>query len=190
MKKICLLVLCIAVTLTFLAGCKCDHNYSSVVTREPTTELEGEVLNTCELCGDTFAETVAKLEKHIVPTSVLDNAVSNTKYYSSPFSITIGKLVNSAMENYQLKYLSGEEAIAQGYLNQNDIDASINIDNLYYAIISGDTMVNPSIPYMTEYEEEAVKIWMIFDENDQLVNSRAILCSNLQTCAIIIMTDF
>ena len=39
------------------------------------------------------------------------------------------------------------------------------------------------------YEEEAVKVWMVFDENDELLNSGVTLCNNLQTCAILLMTS-
>ena len=175
--------------MTCLTACGCEHEYTSSVTKEPTYEAQGEMTYVCSKCDDTYTEPIEKLEKHVVPNSVLDNALSNAKYYSSPFSISVGKLVNSAMDNYKIKYLTGEEAIAEGYLSESDIDSSINIDNLYYAIISGDSMVNPDIPYMTEYEEEAVKVWMVFDENDELLNSGVTLCNNLQTCAILLMTS-
>ncbi len=189
MKKMVLIVICICIMMTCLTACGCEHEYTSSVTKEPTYEAQGEMTYVCSKCDDTYTEPIEKLEKHVVPTSVLDNALSNAKYYSSPFSISVGKLVNSAMDNYKIKYLTGEEAIAEGYLSESDIDSSINIDNLYYAIISGDSMVNPDIPYMTEYEKEAVKVWMIFDENDELLNSGVTLCNNLQTCAILLMTS-
>lgn len=188
MKKTLLVVLSMVFAM-LLAGCGCEHEYISTITKEPTYEAEGETTYVCSKCDDTYTEPIEKLEKHIVPTSVLDNALSNAKYYSSPFSISVGKLVNSAMDNYEIEYLTGEEAISNGYLSEDEIDSSVNIDNLYYAIISGDYMVNPDIPYMTEYEEEAVKVWMIFDENDKLLSSGVTLCNNLQTCAFLIMTS-
>ena len=164
----------------------CEHKYKSSVTKEPTNNTPGERTYVCRKCDHTYVESYTK---HIVPTSVLDKALTNSRYYNSPFSITVGKLVNSAMDNYKIKYLTGEEAIAQRYLSKNQIDSSIDIDYVYYAIISGDSMVNPDIPYMTEYEKEAVKVWMVFDENDELLNSGVTLSSNLETCAIILMTS-
>ena len=189
MRKLMTVAFCLLLIMTCLTACGCEHEYISYVTKEATYDAEGEMIYVCSKCDDTYTESIKKLEKHVVPTSVLDNSLSNAKYYSSPFSISVGKLVNSAMDNYKIKYLTGEEAIAEGYLSESDIDSSIDIDYLYYAIISGDSMVNPDIPYMTEYEEEAVKVWMLFDENDELLNSGVTLCSNLQTCAILLMTS-
>ncbi len=189
MKKIITLAMCMLLIMICMTACGCKHEYTFSVTKEPTYEAEGERTYVCSKCDDAYTESIEKLEKHIVPTSVLDSALSNAKYNSSPFSISVGKLVNSAMDNYKIRYLTGEEAIAEGYLSESDIDSSIDIDYLYYAIISGDSMVNPDIPYMTEYEKEAVKVWMVFDQNDELLNSGVTLCSNLQTCAILLMTS-
>lgn len=188
MKKLISLILFVLMVFS-LAACGCEHNYVSEITKEATYELEGEMTYTCEKCGDSYIEPIEKLTRHIVPTDVLDNELSNAKYYNNPFSISVGKLVNSAMDNYKVKYYSGEEVITRNYLSKSQIDDSVDINNLYFAVISGDTMVNPEIPYMTEYESEAIKVWMIFDENDQLLNSNVTLCENLQTCAILLMTS-
>ncbi len=170
MKKTLSILLLIATVMCMFCGCGGKEEASSEVAEE------------------TVVSEVVE-EKHTIPTSVLDEAISNAKYVSSPFSISVGELVNSAVSNYKIKYLTGEEAIAEGHISEEELDSSINIDNLYYGIISGDSMVNPDVPYMTEYEEEAVKVWMVFDENDQLLNSGVTLCSNLQTCAILLMTS-
>lgn len=129
-------------------------------------------------------------EVEAIPTSVLDEALSNVRYYSNPFSIKLGQLVNSAMPDYQIKYLTCQEAIEQGYVLESEIDSEVNRDKFYYAIISGETQVNPNIPYLTEYEEEAAKVWLLFDDNNNLANSGVQLCTNLETCAIIIMTNY
>ena len=189
MKKLMALTWCVILIMLCLTACGCEHEYSCSATKEPTYDAQGEMTYICSKCGDTYTEPIEKLEKHIVPTPVLDNALSNAKYYSSPFSISVGKLVNSALDNYKIKYLTGEEAMAEGYISESDLDSSIDINYLYYAIISGDSMVTPDFPYMTEYEKEAVKVWMIFDEKDELLNSGVTLCSNLQTCAILLMTS-
>ena len=198
MKKVVLMILSVFLVALHLTACSelgsvqntvCEHEYSSLVTREPTYDAEGEITYTCSKCDSTYTESIEKLERHIVPATVLDSAVSNAKYSSGPFSITLGKLVNSAMSNYSMKHYTGDEALSKGYLNKSQIDSSVDINNLYCSIISGDTKVNPSIPYMTEYEDVAVKVWMIFDENDNLQNYGVELCSNLQTCAILIMSS-
>lgn len=175
MKKyfvLIIVIVCFIVCSCFLVGCASEHDYESSITKDSTYE--------------------SIKEKHIIPTPVLDKALSESKYYKNPFSISVGKLVNSAMDSYSITYYSGEEAVSKGYLSKSKIDNSIDLDkdldNLYYAIISGDAMLNPEVPYMTKSEERAVEVWMLFDENDNLLNSGVTLCRNLQTCAIILMT--
>lgn len=188
MKRMFLLILGLLLAVLPLSGCSCDHEYNSTGIIEPTYETEGEETFTCSKCGDTYTVQIERRTQPVVPTSVLDAALSDAKYYASPFSISIGELVNSAMDNYQVEYLRGEDAIAKGYLSESDIDSSVDINYLYYAIISGDTMLNPDIPYMTEYEAEAVQVWMIFDENNNCQNSGVTLCNNLETCAMLLMS--
>lgn len=192
MKKTFAVVLCTVFVMLQLSGCGdavCEHEYAGTVTKEATYDEEGEMTYICSKCNSTYTEVIEKLERHIVPTTVLDSAVSNAKFNNGPFSISIGKLVNSCVSNYSMRHYTGEEAISKGYLNTNQIDGSVDINNVYCSIISGDTKVNPSIPYLTEYAEVAVKVWMIFDENDKLQNYGVELCNNLQTCAILIMTS-
>lgn len=166
----------------------CVHEYVSAVLKEPTYDSEGEMIYSCEKCGDTYTEAIEKLTG--IPNDVLDDALSNIKYYSNPFSITLGKLINTAMGGYDIQYLTGEEAIAQEYLSEDELGDSVDLSYVYYAIISGDVMLNPDIPYMTNYEEEAIKGWMVFDKNDQLQGYSITLCYDLQTCAFLIMTDY
>lgn len=166
----------------------CEHDYRGTVTREATYDNEGEMTFTCTICGDIYKESIEKLVREMLPTEVLDAALSDVRYNMSPFSITIGRLVNAAIDNYKIKYLTGEEAIDSGYLSETQFDSSVDIHNVYYAIISGDTMINPDIPYMTEYESEAVKAYMIFDDDGVFQEAGVMLCENLQTCAILIMS--
>lgn len=192
MKRILAVVLCAVFVMLQLSGCGdavCEHEYTATVTKEATYDEEGEMTYICGKCDSTYTEVIEKLERHIVSTTVLDSAVSNAKYNNGPFSISIGKLVNSCMSNYSMKHYTGDDAISKGYLTKDQIDSSVDINSIYCSIISGDTKVNPSIPYLTEYADVAVKVWMIFDENDNLQNYGVELCSNLQTCAILIMTS-
>lgn len=190
MKRISAVVLSLVLIILMFAGCGCEHDYSSSVVKEATYEAEGEMSYTCTNCGDSYTEVIAKLEKHVVPTEVLEETLANTRYQSSVFSISVEKLVEQAMDNYKVTYYSGEEAIEKGLVQESEIDASVDINYLYYGVISGDTMMNPEIPYMTRYEEKAIEVWMVFDESDQLVSSGITLCSNLQTCAILLMSSF
>ena len=143
----------------------------------------------CNKTADNKSSSNNSSNKSTISTTILDEALSNSKYYSDPFSISVGKLVNATMDNYKITYMTGKESIEKGYVLESQVDESIDLDYFYYAVISGDTMVNPDIPYMTEYEEEAVKVWMYFDKNGNLLTSGVELCENLSTCAIIIMTS-
>lgn len=193
MKKFFVIVLSMVIAVSALAGCgsvqQCEHQYTSTVTKEPDYENEGETVYTCNKCGDTYTEAIEKLVRSILPTTVLDAALSSIRYYSGPFSISLGDLVPTAMENYSIKYYVGEDAIEKGYISKKDFDKSVDINNVYYAVISGETMVNPDIPYLTNYVDGAVKTSMIFDDNGQLVSANVSLCNDLQTCAILIMTS-
>ena len=127
--------------------------------------------------------------KHSVSTEILDESVSNCRYSVGPFSITVAELVNSAMESYNLEYLQGEEIVDAGYLSRSSIDSSSDINDWYCAIISGNVMTNPELPYLTTYEDKAVVVLMQFDENDNLINSSLQLCQNMQTFAILVTTN-
>ena len=166
----------------------CEHDYVSSISKEATYEEEGEKIYHCRKCDDMYVEPIAKLVRKTIPTEVLDQTLSDVKYYSNPFSISLGRLVNAAMDGYKIEYQTGEEAISNGHLSASQFDSTVDINNVYFAIISGDTMMNPDIPYMTEYEKEAVKAYMIFDDNGVFQEAGVKLCENLETCAILIMT--
>ena len=187
MKRTFLMIVSVFLVVLLFAGCACEHTYVSEVVKEPTYEEEGTLQYTCSNCGETYTEAIPMLEKHVVPTWVLDDALSNVTYRYSMFSISVGELVNQAVKNYKITYYTGEEAIRKGLVKKSEIGSSVDIDFLYYAVISGDVMMNPQIPYMTQYDEKAVIAWMIFNENDQLLNSGVTLCKNLQTCALMLM---
>ena len=153
-----------------------SSNNISMITGNVTIDLDYTI---------EVTEIIEKKEKHIVPTSILDETLSNIKYSNDTFSIPLEKLFNRAMDGYEIQYLTGEEAIAQGYLSQSQIANSVDINYVYYAIISGNTMVTPDSS-SSRYEEEAIKALMIFDENDQLLNSSVTLCRRLELCANII----
>ena len=186
------MILMSAFVLLLFAGCssvhQCEHQYTSVVTKEPDYENDGEAIYTCSECGDTYTETIDKLVKRTLSTTVLDAALSSIRYYSGPFSISLGELIPAAIKGYTIKYYRGEDAIEKGYISKSDFDSGVDINNVYYAVVSGNTMVNPDIPYLTNYVSGAVKTSMIFDDNDQLVSANVSLCSDLQTCAILMMT--
>lgn len=206
-KKALSAVIALAICLGMIAGCaneakstpvtteaptvatECQHEYTAVVTKEATYSSAGETTYTCKKCGDQYVEPIAQLEKHVVSDIVLNSCLANMRYYSGPFSITVAELMYSAISGYEVKYYSGEEAIRKGYLSKDSIDKSVDLDCLYYAVMSGNVMINPDLPYLTNYEDRAVEAWMVFDENDNLQNYGLKLCKNLETCAILLTTS-
>ena len=199
MKKTILFFISLFVVMPMISACnfelipdpnaECKHNYISSMTEPPTEVSEGETMYICNKCGDIRKEAIPKVVKHVISNAVLNDAISNCRYYWNNFSITVGKLVNARMDSYEVNYISGEEALSKGYISENNIDESVSIDNVYYGVISGYAMVNPNLPHYTEYEEKAVEVLMIFDDNDKLISSEVRLCRNLQTCAAIMMTS-
>lgn len=201
MKRITSIIIVLLIIFSF-AACKaenesrvnpesCEHTYSSEITKAATYDEEGEITYTCTKCGDTHTEPLEKLPRPVVSKDDLNDALSKVKYYNDPFSISVGELVNSTMDSYYVTYYTGEEAIEKGLITKSQIASSVDINFLYYAVISGDTMMNPDIPYLTEYNERALEVWMVFDENNRLIDSGVSgICSDLQTCAILIMTSF
>lgn len=190
-RKIAILLCTVSLLLTF-AGCgpKCEHEYISKVTKEATYEAEGEMEYTCSKCGDVYTEATAKKEKHIVPTDILVDAFSYIKFENGMFSMGIGELVNRAVSNYDLEFIPGEEAIEKGYIKKSEFGSDVDINYVYYVVVSGDVMVNPEIPYYTTYYDTAIKGWMLFDESDNLDQYNISICKDLQTCAILLMAGY
>ena len=81
----------------------CEHSYTATVKREPTYDMEGETEFVCSQCGHTYTESVEKLVRHVVSQSVLATALSGAKYRYSQFSVSVGKLMNYAMDGYNVK---------------------------------------------------------------------------------------
>lgn len=191
MKKKVLVAVVVIFVVLLLASCgaaACEHNYTSSVTKEPTYEEEGITTYVCDKCGDSYTESIEKLIRHVVSTEVLDHTLSNLRCQIPPFSMALGELVNAAVDDYRIKYYVGEEVISKGYVSKDALDKTVDINDVYVAIISGSTSVNPSIPYLSNYQEQAVKAVMVFDKDDNLLSSEIVLCSDLQTFAILYMT--
>lgn len=150
--------------------------------------------NTADLNDYCYVMNETSVKKDIISTSIIDTEIldaelSNLDCNIGPFSITIGELVNSAIDDYRIQYLTGVEAIEQGYA-ESELVNEVDLDNVYCAIISGDTMLNPDIPGITNYNTAAVVALMEFDENNKLLGANIELCDDLETCAFLIITDY
>jgi len=195
MRKLIVILLCAVIMLLSFAGCapkvpECEHDYISKVTKEATYEAEGQMEYACSKCGDAYTETIAKKEHHIIPTDTLNEAFSYIKYESGIFSIYLGELVQKAISNYKVRYLTAEEAIKEGYVKRSEFGSDIDLDYVYYVFVSGDVMVNPDIPYYTTYYDRAIAGSLLFDENDNLAEYSISMCESLKTCAILLMSSY
>ncbi len=173
MKKV--LVLLLAAILTFaLAGCG-----------DTSEDYESDYDSGYEDGGyDTYEEPApARISDY-----VLESAMKNCIYRMDPFSISVGELLRKAVSGASVIYYNGDEMIEHGICEEGDIDASIDKNNVYYAIVSGEVMQNPDIPYMTQHEEKAMIVLMVFDENQNLETYDIQLSETLRICAIQIMT--
>lgn len=167
-----------------------DHNYTSSVAKEASYDSAGEMLFVCESCGHTYTQVIEQLTKPTVPNETLDKALSDMRYdISQQFSIPMGQLINYSIDGYKLQYYSVDEALSLGYLFEDDLPETADKDMVYIAVVSGNTKVNPEIPYMTEYEDQALVAYMEFDENNNLIDYGYDACSNLRNCALIMFSS-
>ena len=166
------------------------HNYTSSVIKEATYDTEGEISYVCVNCGYSYTQVIEQLTKHTVPENVLNKVLSDMRYdISQQFSIPMGQLINYSIDGYKLQYYSVEEAPSLGYLFEGDLPETADEDMVYIAVVSGNTKVNPEIPYMTEYEDQALVAYMEFDENNNLIDYGYDACSNLHNCALIMFSS-
>ena len=177
MKKGLILFLVVILAFT-LAGCgdtseNYDNNYDN-----DYNAYEGNDYN------NAYEEpTPARLSDY-----VLESAMKDCIYRMDPFSISVGELLRKAVSGASVIYYNGDEMIEHGICGEDDIDPSIDKNNVYYAIISGEVMQNPDIPYMTQHEDKAMIVLMVFDENQNVESYDVQLSETLRICAIQIMT--
>ena len=201
MRKLIVILLCAVIMLLSFAGCApkapatptapaCEHEYTSRVLREATIDKEGDMEYFCKKCNDIYHEAIPKKELHIISTTRLHEVFSDLKFNNGMFSIHLDELVRKAVGNYNIEFVHGEEAIKEGYLNKSDLGSNIDVNDVYYVVVSGDVMVNPELPYYTIYTNSAIKGWIQFDANDNPIDCNITLCEDLKTCAILLMAGY
>ena len=198
MKRLCIFAL-ILISIAAICGCDsappaCEHEYVSQITKEATYDLEGETQYTCTKCGDAYTESIAKL---IVPTRGLEQELKALRYERGGFSITIGELMNRAVEDADIECLTGDEAVKKGYLTKEDAnnfienvkkeDAYLDSDDMFFIRVSGYVVQNLDLPYLMEYNDRAIECIVMADENGDIKMYTLGLSRSLQTCAILIM---
>ena len=79
MKKIAKILSCVLsiVMLFSVTACgdkQCSHSYTSNVTKEATCKETGVKTYTCDVCGDSYTEDIAKLTTHSYTSNVTKEA--------------------------------------------------------------------------------------------------------------------
>lgn len=64
LRKVALLLVVFGIITYMLAGCGCEHEYSSIITKEATCVENGIMTYTCDLCGHSRTEPIPKSEEH------------------------------------------------------------------------------------------------------------------------------
>ncbi len=186
MKKGLILFLVVILAFT-LAGCgDTSEDYENNYDNGNNAYEANDYNNAYE--GNDYNNAYEEPTPARISDYVLESAMKSCIYRMDPFSISVGELLRKAVSGASVIYYNGDEMIEHGICGEDDIDASIDKNNVYYAIISGEVMRNPDIPYMTQHEEKAMIVLMVFDENQNVESYDVQLSETLRICAIQIMT--
>ncbi|MGN0569657.1 MAG: zinc ribbon domain-containing protein [Candidatus Fimenecus sp.] len=181
--------------------------YVNVTT---TTNVEGEKEGTYDLkllkyngdwfvldnmclmvCLDDEFESIPILKKRIED-SVLREALFSLNYSAGPFSIKIGKVISKCVTDYKIEYFRYEDVKTE-YLSSSSIEKmeeKYNLDNAYFAVVTGRCMKNPDIPYLLSDEQVILNRLIAFDENDEPDTYFSIsTCDDFDICALILTTS-
>ena len=80
MRKIAAIILSFSMIFS-LVSCKkkCEHTYSSAITKEANCVEEGLITYSCSKCGDSYTETIPKTDEHTYTSEIIKKAtVSET----------------------------------------------------------------------------------------------------------------
>ncbi len=79
LRKVLAFILTLAMLFSLTACKKCEHSYTSSITKEATCVEEGVKTFTCSKCGDSYTETIPKTDEHNYTSEITKEAsVSET----------------------------------------------------------------------------------------------------------------
>lgn len=141
-----------------------------------------------ETTDEEYSHATAPTEPPRISDSVLENNLANCvmQIRGMPFTISVGELLRKAVTGMTIRYYTLEEALNEGIYSS--IEEGTDTENIYVAVVSGEVMQNPDIPYMTTHEDKAMVAWMQFDDNQQVINYNVTPSSTLELCALLIVT--
>lgn len=163
-----------------------EHTQESVTNQTTVSALELEEEQTTSIETTTETKQSFTLDNDFV----IDQA-KKCRYSYSMFSITIEEIVSLFVEDVSTTILQGEEIVENGYLDSDDILEKIpgGPDHIFYVIIAGNCMISPQNSYLRRYNDSAILISLIFDDNCQVVKEYVGLNADLKTCTLQYMTQ-
>ena len=143
------------------------------LSREPKTDTSNEAATqsaVTEAAFDTDTETPFNSSIRKPTSSELTGILSNKNLTFNEFSISIGEAVNNCIKNYKVTFITLAENENEALVTFdesliNNYRKKFDLNNVYLAVVSGDLMLVPDMPYYTEYQKAAVFCIFPFDED-------------------------
>ena len=141
------------------------------------------------------------LKPHIVSDQAITEALNNANYsinsdngsfFGGGFSIKLSTLLNRCASRYQVSktpYLDTNLDLIPGSDTLEHGEYAEYLSSSYIVQINGDLMRNPNIPYFVNNDVNILTLLLIFDENDNLIETKILEeHPDLRTCALIYVT--
>ena len=107
------------------------------------------------------------------------------RYGDGTFSISIEELIARGFDDYEIEVYNYQDAAERGYASATG--DSKTLEHLKVFVVSGNVRVNPDVQHYVVYKEAAIIVYLIFDDNDNLTDTKVFLCDELSTCAALLM---
>lgn len=127
---------------------------------------------------------------------VITDAMLSFRYPAGAFSVPLKDLLSKCCPDYKGTFASYEE-LKNDKLTEEDIQKYESskikeyLDNSYFVTLTGCIMENPEIPYLVTENKEILTLLIIFDDNDNVAGHIIVnKCSQLDTCAILVATNY
>lgn len=113
-------------------------------------------------------------EKEKISEEKLTTTLLSMNYYVSPYSINIGRVLSYCSPDYEIEFLGFDEA-KKDMLSQAQIEAieqsdEYETENIYFAVVTGTCIYNPSLPEYTSDEQVLLKMLLVFNDNEELTH--------------------
>ncbi|MBR7033262.1 MAG: hypothetical protein IKI03_06510 [Clostridia bacterium] len=126
------------------------------------------------------------LSSRTIPESNVIDEFSRINYTYGIWTISYGELIRKTIKNYQIKVYGPEDSETKNFVSSEGLrgnsDYKNYIDNSYLVVVSGDVMLNPEVgEYFTEYNDNAIKILVVFNGDNELYGQYGYVSTQVQT---------